>query len=81
MVTLSVCFSDAVVLSVEFQVLQFGLDCILGMPFLQKFYSKVDWVAQSVHVDEYALPVGLGRPMYATKIEMVCAKTFVSELK
>ena len=62
MITVSVCFSDAVVLSIAFQVLQFGLDCILGMPFLQKFNPKVDWVAWSVHIDGYALPAGLGRP-------------------
>ena len=76
----SVHFSDALVLSIEFQVLQFGLDFILGMLFLQKFNPKVDWVARSIHVDGYALPVGLGRPTYGPKIEMVCAKTFVSEL-
>ena len=58
----SVHFSDALVLSIEFQVLQFELDCIIGMPFLQKCNPKVDWVAQSVHIDGYALPVGLGRP-------------------
>ena len=60
---MSVHFSDAVVLSIEFQVLQFGLDCILGMPFLEKFNPKVDWVARSVHIDGHALPAGLGRPM------------------
>ena len=59
---MSVSFSDAVVLSVEFQVLYFGLDCILGMPFLQKFNPKIDWVARTVHVDGYALLVGLGKP-------------------
>ena len=59
---MSVDFCDAVVLSIEFQVLQFGLDYILGMPFLQKINCKVDWVARIIHIDAYALPVGLGRP-------------------
>ena len=59
----------------------FTRNCILGMPFLQKFNLKIDCVAWSVHVDGYALPVGLGRPMQGWQIEMVCANTFVSELK
>ena len=54
---------------------------MLSMLFLQKFNPKVDWIAWSVHVDGYALAIGLGRPTQGPKIEMACAKTFVSGLK
>ena len=60
---MSVHFSDAVVLSIEFQVLQFGIDRTLGMPFLPKFNPKVDRVAWSIHVYGYTLLASLGRPM------------------
>ena len=33
-VTVPVRFAEALQLNIEFHVLQFGLDCVLGMPFL-----------------------------------------------
>ena len=68
-------FTADLLLAIKFHVLKFGLNCVLGMPFLREHNPTIDWHARTVTVKDIPLSVPHSE---ASEVEVVCSKVFAA---
>ena len=67
---------------IRFEVLDYEVEGILGMPFLKQFNPQINWTTGSTTIDGYTiLLVDHKAYNYNSRLEIVCAKAFITGLK